>query len=424
MRRVLVYGAGALVALAALSVPADAAPAAPGSYDITATAVGVAVQSTQKPAPSIVTAGLVDSTAAFATSALSSYGTSESTGSPAYPGDLVAGGPALFCANVLPCPTTPPDYPLVANAVYPARPSSAAPAVGAAPAGSASAHAAALSTDAAAGAADTSTQSPVPVHVASAASSTRGWVDASGAHVVARSVVHAVSAGPLTIATVEAVDSVDVNAAGVVKDRPALTLSGVALAGQPASIDDTGVHVAGRSAPLPTAALAQQGLTVALLGTSKQDAVGIGRSAAAGLLLTFSAQVSGVPQTLPGIPSADRSYLGSITIGGAGAVVAAGLDPGLALAGLPPAPAGSSVAQLLRSQAGSSTSGALGSVAAASTPRGGTARPGVAAQPTTVPLAGWLPLPDLRTAALLLMLLPLALLITWRGTALLTRRPQ
>lgn len=404
---------GTLVALllwcALPSSALAAAPSgAPGSFDLTATAVGIAVQSTQSPASSIVTAGLVDATVAFSSSSLSSYGASETRAAAVYPGDLVAGGPALLCAELFPCPVAPPDYPLLADAVHPTRPSATAPA--------ASAEARQWSTSGAASSGDVAEPTPVTIRVGASSASTRLWVDGRGAHALSRSSLHDVSVGPLHIAALEAVDVIDVSATGAVRDHPRLTVSGVTFAGQAASLDDRGVHVAGQDAALPNQALAQQGLTARLLFTSRQDARGVARSAAAGLHLTFSVPVSGAPQ-VPGAPSLNRTYLGSVLIGGAGAVVAAAELPALDLPQLPPAPSGSASAAVLPG---------AGPLPAAPLPADGSRAPSVsadpAARPAARPVAYWLPMPDLGAVALLLMVVPLGLLVVWRASARVARR--
>jgi hypothetical protein len=406
---------GAAVAVAvgcALLLPTQPArgDALPDAYDVSATAVGVAVQSSQRPAASVVTAGLVDTTAGYASSALSSYGAAAARAAVLYPGDLVAGGPALLCANVFPCPAAPPDYPLLADAAYPSRPTASAGPTGA---GSASARAASRETRATAYAASAAVPAPVAVRVGAATVSTRTWVDGTGAHGLSRSSLLDVTIGPLRIAALEALDAVDVSTTGVVRDRPTLTLTGVTLAGQPASVDDRGVHVAGQDQALPDRALAAQGLAVRLLSTSRQDVRGAARSAAAGLLVSFSAPVSGAPQ-VPGVPSANRSYLGSALIGGAGAAVAAAALPSLALPELPPPAPGSASALLPPPRL-------LPSVPAPGD------RPG-ATGPAPAPVLGvrrvasWLPLPDLQAVALVLLVVPLALLVEWRATTALARR--
>jgi hypothetical protein len=400
-------------ALPVAAGPASATGSVPGSFDLSATAVGVVVQSTQQPASSVVTAGLVDSTVAFSSSSLSSYGTSQSRAAAVYPGDLVAGGPALLCANLFPCPVAPPDYPLLADAAYPSRPSAAA---GAAPVGSAQAHAAQHAAQGTAATAATSAAAPVVVRIGSGAVTTHVWVDAGGAHAVSRSALKDLSIGPLRISALEAVDAVDVSAAGVVRDRPRLTLGVVTFNGQSASVDDRGVHVAGQDASAPNQALAAQGLTARLVTTSRQDARGAARSAAAGLLVTFSVPVAGLPQ-VPGVPSLNRAYVGSALIGGAGAAVAAAELPALDLPQLPPAPRGSATDVVLPGT-GARTPDAVALPPLGPGPPAGVTLP----QPRLTPVVSWFPLTDLSALALVLMVVPLALLAAWRGGAWLGRR--
>lgn len=433
-RSTVATGASGLAVVASLLVGASSTASAagdvPGAFDITATAVGISVQSTQSPAASIVTAGLVDVTAPFTSSELSSYGTSESRGAPLYPGNLVAGGAALFCANVIPCPATPPEYPLLADAVHPTRPSAEAPADGTSPAGSASAHATATATDAQAAAGAVTPQAPAPLSVEGGGATTRAFVDGSGAHAVARSTLQGLTVGPLRIASLEATDAVDVTADGAVKDAPRLTVTGVTFNGSAASIDDTGVHVPGQDAGLPDRQLEQQGVSVRLVGTSRQDATGAGRSAAAALQLTLTAPVSGVPNVVPGLPTVNRTYLGTVLVGGAGAAVAASREAALELTPLPPLPPDSAAAAVLAPDSTTTATGDTGTVGlpaqlpgvVAAPAASGASAPQVAAPVAVRPVATWLPLPGLRAVALLLLVLPLALLVAWRGGLWLVRR--
>lgn len=404
----------ALGALLPLLLPGTAHADPPGVYALTTTAVGIAVQSAQRPSASVVTAGLVDSTAAYATSSLSSSGTAETLAAAYYPGDLVATGPALLCGSFLPCPTAPPAYPLVADASYPTQPSATAPVGSGTSAGTATATAGQTSTAGRAQAVGASGRTPVPVAVEAGVATTRAWVDAQGAHVRSRSTLHGITAGALAVAALEATETVDVHPDGSVHDQPRVVLSGVTFAGRAASVDATGVHLVGQDAGLPDRTLAQQGLRVRLVGADRQDLPGAARSAAGGLQLTFSAPVTGVPAAVPGVPTLDRTYLGSVTLGGAGAAVAASSPGGLALPALPAAPAGSSAGLLAASgvppSAGPGRSALDGGTP---TPSGAPAPapPAVAAPPTPTAAVG---LPDLRTLTLVLAVLPLALLALWR----------
>jgi hypothetical protein len=391
-----------------------AAAAEPGLvYEILTTAVGVSVSSTQRPAASVVTGGLVDTSSGFSSSAVSSAGASASAAAAFYPGDLVATGPALLCSEFLPCPVTPPTYPLVAQASWPERPSGSADSP--APVGTARATAGAEGTDGLAELANGSVPgSPLPLSVGSQTTKTRAWADDAGGHVRSTSALHDIALGPLRIATLVTTDDVDVTPAGHVSDRPRVELTGVTFAGQAAGIDDKGVHLLGVSAPLPDRTLAQQGAEVRAIGTSKTDGRGAARSTAGGLQVRFSIPVQGVPPVVPGLPSADRTYLGTITVGGVGAAVGVGAPGDVLLAGLPAPPAASLDARLLSSPVLRQTASApVGSGPAAVAPT----------NPLAV-LAGHrrpaLPQPDLRWLALALAVVPTSLLLGWRFTR---RRP-
>jgi hypothetical protein len=394
-------GAAVVVAVLVGGLPLAGSAQAdvPGTFDVSTVAVGVNVASTQSPAASVVTAGLVDTTEAYATSALTSYGAAESAAARFYPGDLVAGGPTLICENFGPCPVAPPTYPLVADAAYPTSPKDVAP--------GASAHASVRDTGAAASGA---TQATGPVRADTTLASTHAWVDATGAHVRSRSVVTGIVIGPLRIAVLEAVDEVDVPAEGAVRDHPRVTVTGVTVAGQAATVDDSGVHVAGSTAGSPVAALEQQGLQVRLLGASRQDRPGAVRSAAGGLLVSVSVPVTGAPQLVPGLPGINRRYVGSVLVGGAGAVVAAGAGAGIDLVLPPPAVPGSPAAHVVpphltppQSLPGAAQGGS------------GSFGPKVVGAADRVSGVLLYPFASVRAAALLLLFLPLLMLGLWRA---------
>jgi hypothetical protein len=404
-------GPVALVLTAGLVLPTGVALAEPSVvFEVVTTAVGVSVSSTQRPAASVITGGLVDSSTGYSSSALSSAGASASASAAFYPGDLVAGGPTLLCSEFLPCPVSPPAYPLLAQASWPERP--AASADSPAPVGSASAAAHELATD---GRTEVASESapgtPVAIATGAQATTTRAWADDAGGHVRSTSTLHDVVVGPLHIAILTATDAVDVTPAGRVTDRPRVELGGVNFAGLAASIDDEGVHLVGVTAPLPARTLAEHGVEVRALGTTRSDGKGAARSTAGGLQVTFSAPVQGVPPVVPGLPSLDRSYLGSVTIGGVGAAVGVGAPGEPLLAALPAAPASSLDARLLPPQRlGGQPIPAAGLT---SVPAGAPA-PDIVAVGRRRPV---LPPADLRWLALALAVVPTSLLIGWRVAA-------
>jgi hypothetical protein len=213
----------------------------------------------------------------------------------------------------------------------------------------------------------------------------------------------------MRIAAVEALESVDVPASGRVVDRPSITVTGATVGGQAVTVDDTGVHALGTHVPLAVPELAQQGLEVRLLGASRQDRPGAVRSAAGGLLVAVSVPVSGAPQLVPGLPSLNRRYVGSVLLGGAGAVVSAGVEAGLVLPP-PPTPVAGSPAQVLTPPyAPVPPIPPLGG----RIPTGASTGPSVASGPNVETVA-FLPLASLRGVALALLVLPLLLFLLWR----------
>jgi hypothetical protein len=412
--RRLIAAAALLAAVAPAGSSARAAGATPAVFELVTTGVGVAASSTQRPAASVITGGLVDATLGYSSSALSSAGASASDAAAFYPGDLVATGPSLLCSQFLPCPVTPPDYPLLAQASYPERPSGSADSP--APAGTAHALAGESSTDGVAELSSaTAPGAPVTVSVAAESVSTRSWVDGTGAHVRSRSVLHDVVIGALHVATIDAVDDVDVRVAGQLSDRPRITITGVTVAGQAAAVDQDGIHLLGVHQPAAVPVVAGQGVEVRTIGVDRADTAGAARSSAGGLRVTFSVPVSGVPAVVPGAPGVNRVYVGSLVVGGVGAAVAAGGADDALLASLPTPDTSSLTAALLPARD-------LGTQpAGAATQRRATA-PVTAAPPTLAArVRDLLPQADLTTLALVLAIVPPSLLLLWRWLVLARR---
>ncbi|MCW2544841.1 MAG: hypothetical protein JWM40_2393 [Frankiales bacterium] len=407
-RRGLVLALGLSGAVIVAGTVPVAAAAPPASFDLAAVAVVARVSSTQQPAASVITADLVDVTAGFASSSLRDGGSAESLASSLYPGDLVAGGPALLCQELFPCPVTPPGYPLVADAAYPTQPE-AAVTVGPI---TARATASALRTEARADGAALPTA--VPVGWAAAVSATRAWVTDGTAHLVARSVLHDLTIGPVRIAVLDSTDVVDLPVGRQPTARPAVTVTGVTVAGHQATLDQSGLHVEGQSASVTQQELAQQGLSIRLLGERSNQGVGAARVFAGALELVFTRPVSGAP-TLPGLPGLDRVYVTSVLLGGTGIVGAAG---GSALLDLPPElglsdPTAAVPAPHLppRTQVGPTTS-VTGS------------SPSIALPQLRTRAVAVVDRFDLSALALALALLPTSLLLLWRAKAgLRARRP-
>jgi hypothetical protein len=382
----------------------------PQAFELSALAVVVEVSSTQQPAASVITEGLVDATAGYASSALRDGGSAESIAAPLYPGDLVAGGPQLLCQELFPCPVDPPAYPLAADAAYPTQPDARTP--GDAGAATATATARPDATSARAVAVDVD---GLPFTWEAGTATTHAWVSPGAAHVRSASVVHDLVIGALHIDLLESSDVVDVTVGGQTVDRPVVLVSGVTLAGEAATIDHDGVHVAGQSAGQTQRSLAQQGLSIKLLGTSRADQAGAARSAAGGLEVTVSQPVSGAP-TLPGLPGLDRVYVATVVFGGVGAVAAASSAPDLDVL-LPPLPSGNDLLQHLTPPVAGRPAGWAGNV---TEPLPGVAVP--SAPQVLLPVVHVLPW-DLGLVAAVLATVPPGLLLLWRLRVALARRP-
>ena len=131
-------------------------------------------------------------------------------------------------------------------------------------------------------------------------------------------------------------------ATGKPVDRPQVTILGVTVAGVPARIDDTGVHVAGHNGPSLTQRVAQQGVDIRTVGAQRNDSTALARSQATGLTVTFSLPVSGLPYVPNPLPSpfdavpgvnGNGTYVGYVTLGAVGAVAGANAQPTFALGG-------------------------------------------------------------------------------------------
>src|SRR5205823_1157619 len=118
-----------------------------------------------------------------------------------------------------------------------------------------------------------------------------------------------------------------------------LTLSGVTAGGQPAKLDETGIHIGGSSTsagPLNQAlatALGQAGVTIKVLGTDSSITSSSGTSGNTLPGKTVTSQVQGVlfhvEQFLP-IPNATDTYFTTVTLGAASTVAGASIERGAA----------------------------------------------------------------------------------------------
>jgi len=361
LRRVAAAGFTTLLAgAAAVGLHPEAAAAQTYYFEGETTATAVHLTLTQKPSSSIITASLVDDAAAYAASAYDSTGSSEAQAAPLYPGNLVVQGPSLLCEDVFgsdpfpACPVAPPPYPLLADASYPrtmvAHAQTNQSPVGSGPFVLTPAHADATaaadgnhgSTAGSALSMLAGSPAAVTVGAATAVSTLRATSDAITVHVES-AVSDVTIAGLVHIASVHAVDDITVRPGTKPLDHPSITVTGVTAAGQPASIDGDGIHIAGQNGPSLARQLAEQGVTVRTVGVNRADSSGAARSDATGLSIGFSVPVSGLPyipnplpppfDAVPGV-NANGTYVGTITLGSAGAVAATQAQPAFDLGGI------------------------------------------------------------------------------------------
>jgi hypothetical protein len=345
-----------LGALAASALPARAdAPAAQTDtvFQAQTAAAAVHLVLTQQPASSIVTASLVDDATAYAAGAFDSSGGSEAQAASVFPGTLVVQGPALFCSEVFTCPANPPDYPLLADASYPRRSHAEASAdqkpVGQGPlvvtpsASTATAGGDGNTARTSAGSISVLAGTPVALTAGSSTAASRVTSTATALVTHVESTVNDIDiAGLVHIGSIRSTDDITVPATGKPVDHPAVTITGVTVAGVPAQIDDKGLHVAGHNGPSLTQQVAQQGVDIRTVGAQRNDAAALARSQATGLTMTFSLPVSGLPYVPNPLPSpfdqvpgvnANGTYVGYVTLGSVGAVAGANAEPTFALGG-------------------------------------------------------------------------------------------
>src|SRR5581483_2284880 len=186
-------------------------------------------------------------------------------------------GPSLLCSEVFTCPAQPPAYPFLADASYPRRAYDTSTVQGR-PTGSgpfvvtplqATARAARSSNSSSTRAADVSLLTGTPGAVRVGSSRASSAVRSVGG----RLLVHASSffsdvtiAGLVHIGSVSAVDDLVLQRGKPPVDRPHILVSGVTVAGQPATIDETGVHVTGLKGPSVTQRLASHGIRIRTIG--------------------------------------------------------------------------------------------------------------------------------------------------------------
>ena len=318
-----------------------------------ATAVHVTI--TQVPASSIITASLIDDAFSYVSSAYDSSGGSEAQAATVFPGNLVVQGPGLLCSQLFPCPTSPPDYPLLADASYPRSTTAQATAnqqqLGSGPfvvtPAGATAQAQQNSNTGQTTTGQVALLTGTPVAVTVGGSSAETNMQSSGSNLLAHvesTVTDVTVAGIVNIGSIATTDDVTMKPGAKPVDSPHILISDVTVAGQKATIDETGIHVAGANGPALGQRLASNGIAIKTIGVTKTDAVDAARSEATGVEVDFSAPVSGTPyipnplpspfDAIPGV-NANGTYVGRITLGAVGTAAATEIEPTFSLGGFP-----------------------------------------------------------------------------------------
>lgn len=448
VRRALPAATALGIAVLTMTAAAPASAAGSGSefFSATTTTSALHVSFAQSPADSIITASLVDDAVGYAASTYGGDGSSDAQAAPFYPGKLVVQGPALLCSDVFTCPATPPAYPLLADASYPRQRSASistskqsvgVPKALAVTPATANATAGATGNHSQTSTGGVSLLPGTPIGVAFGASTAASTVTTSsqGEVVHVESALSGITIGGLIrIDSVRTVDDVTLRAGQRPVDQPKIIVSGVTVAGQPATIDGSGIHVAGQDGPALTKTLANSGLTVRSLGVTRSDTANSARSTAGGLQVDVSVPVTSapyIPNPLASVPPFDQlpgvdlkgTYLASLQIGGAGIAGASQRQIGVGAGPLTPSHSGSGVA----APRGTSGSGTAGTPAIPGTPgtpgTPGQQAPLVAAAASHGGFLDALSREALESLYLVLALGSAAIFLGWRGSAMLRQHP-
>ncbi len=350
-RGVTVVAAGVVLLAAPVGLgtaTADTTVQMPGYFAVETAAAAVQFTQQQQPPVSPFSNQIFRDSLGYAASSLDSGGGSEALSAVFFPGTLVAQAPHLLCSQFLPmaqqqCPAEPPAYPLFADAQYPTNPSDAAD-VNGQEVGNDQLRGSAIRAVAKAAQTSNSAQSvvaglgaaggtPAALSVGTVTGHTTTTVDGQGVHVHVESVLHDVAIGGLVrISVLRAVDDVDVPEGGTPKNTPRITFGGVTVAGQAATLDEHGLHVAGQDGPGLVRQVAQQGIALDVVGTDVKNGPGSARSTAFGLRVSIQRAVDGappvcepapIPQVGSCVPDVNRTYVQTATLGSVGVVAVA-----------------------------------------------------------------------------------------------------
>lgn len=368
VRVLALAGATTLAVLAFQPLPAGADPTNV-IFSGTASATGVRMAIDTNP-PAIPVSDAFDVQVPGGVSQLTSTGTAKASASLASPGNS-GSGIALICTadpragqlcqginsatSQTPIGPFPPDFPLTATASYPengGKPVTAA--VSSPPLGAGAFKAQPASATALAGPTEVSTQSgvgsaslaagtPLAMTSGTATETTHQTIADGKLTVTANSTVKNITiGGVIHIDQITSIATASNDGQGHTTKTGSVTASGVTVAGQPASIDNTGIHLGSQGdkgllgqtvSKTLQQVLSSQGFTIQLLGldtTSSQDSVS---ADVGGLVIQFKRTVTGLPnpnQYLPVClpapsdcvltpPDPNADYIGTVAFGQASA---------------------------------------------------------------------------------------------------------
>jgi hypothetical protein len=152
-----------------------------------------------------------------------------------------------------------------------------------------------------------------------------------------------IGGGALHIDAIRSLATAKVDGGKVSAATAQTTVTGATVAGQPVSIDSTGVHVAGngdngavtKQVNAALAQLAARGISLRSLDATKLVKHGVAKASTGGLLLGFDENVN-LPVSLPALPvqppGLNGDYFGSVALAGAG--VDAFASPAVPLGGV------------------------------------------------------------------------------------------
>lgn len=281
----------------------------------------------------LIISDVIHAELAYSTTTFGTTGASSARAASYYPGEGPLAAPALACAAAPVCgAVSPPDYPLIAQAEFPTKPEAKATAsgdeqaVGPLTATPGVVTAKASSTGAVARV--TASGAGLSGLTANDVYSSSSQQLQGGALVVTSEVVLSGVdlGGPLHVDQVRSTSVVRVFPDRVSTGSARTTVSGATVAGLPATISASGVSVqgqgdggaAGAAAQTALDALKASGVKARVLPPATLLTKGKAAASTGGLVVSLERDVEGVNPPVPGLPSLNRTYVGTFNVAAAG----------------------------------------------------------------------------------------------------------